>query len=62
MVKKQFISVILARGGSKGIPMKNLTLVNGKPLIYWTIAASLASKYIFETFVSSDSDDIISYA
>ena len=59
MNKPSFISVILARGGSKGIPNKNLRLVNRKPLIYWSIASSLGSKYIAETFVSSDSKDIL---
>ena len=62
MDKPSFISVILARGGSKGIPNKNLSLVNRRPLIHWSISASLDSKYISETYVSSDSKEILSYA
>ena len=62
MNKPSFISVILARGGSKGILNKNLKLVNSEPLIHWSLIASLNSKYIAETFVSSDSKDILSCA
>lgn len=50
-------SLILARGGSKGIPRKNLCLINGKPLIYYVITASLNSK-ADETWVSTDDDEI----
>jgi len=49
----EILSVIPARGGSKGIPLKNLILVNGKPLIYYTIMASLKSK-VDRTIVSTD--------
>ena len=62
MNKLPFISVILAREGSKGILNKNLKLVNKEPLIHWSIIASLDSKYIMKTFVSSDSNDILSCA
>tara|TARA_B110000008_G_C16745057_1_gene474247 strand:+ start:38 stop:733 length:696 start_codon:yes stop_codon:yes gene_type:complete len=62
MNKSTFVSIILARGGSKGIPKKNLSLVNKKPLIHWSIFASLESKYIKETYVSSDSEEILSYS
>ena len=58
----KFVSVILARGGSKGIPNKNLTIVNKKPLLHWTIEASQNSKYISDTFVSSDSPEILIFA
>lgn len=57
-----FKSVILARGGSKGIPKKNLIKLNGKPLIFYSINASLKSNKIQETWVSSDSDEILSYS
>ncbi len=53
------ISLILARGGSKGIPSKNIVELNGKPLISYTIDASLKSK-VDETWVSTDSSEIAS--
>ena len=42
----KIVSVILARGGSKGIPNKNIRDLNGKPLIAWTIQAANNSKGI----------------
>ena len=39
----KIVSVITARGGSTGIPKKNIIDVNGKPLIYYSINASLQS-------------------
>ena len=53
------VSVIPARGGSKGIKNKNLIDIAGKPLIQYSIDASLNSS-VSETWVSSDSDDILS--
>lgn len=53
------LSIIPARGGSKGIPKKNIIDLNGKPLIAYTIEASLKSKYITKTIVSSDSEEIL---
>ncbi len=52
---------IPARGGSKGIPKKNLRDFAGHPLIYWTIKEALNSSLKFPIFVSSDDDDILSY-
>lgn len=52
------MSLIPARGGSKGIPGKNIVDLNGKPLIAWTIEASLGSKNIHRTIVSTDSEKI----
>ena len=40
----EILSIIPARGGSKGIPRKNIRLINGKPLIAYSIEASLKSK------------------
>jgi len=48
------ISVIPARGGSKGIPLKNLVDIKGKPLIYYSIQSSLKSN-VDDTWVSTDS-------
>lgn len=51
------VAVILARGGSKGIPNKNIIDLCGKPLIYYTIQASIMSD-VDETWVSTDCDKI----
>tara|TARA_B100001996_G_scaffold187477_2_gene143440 strand:+ start:1159 stop:1797 length:639 start_codon:yes stop_codon:yes gene_type:complete len=53
----KIVSIILARGGSKGIPDKNIISLNDKPLIYYTINASKQSK-VCETWVSTDSKKI----
>lgn len=58
----QILIVIPARGGSKGIPRKNLRLLNGKPLIYYSIQVALNSKYNPDIFVSSEDDEILSTA
>ncbi len=52
--------VIPARGGSKGIPRKNLRALAGKPLIYYGIKTSLKSKHNPDVYVSSDDDEILS--
>ncbi len=54
----KIVSVIPARGGSKGIPRKNILLVNRKPLIAYAIKASRGSKYVQETYVSTDDREI----
>ena len=51
------VSLLPARGGSKGIPNKNIAPLNGKPLIYYAIQASLNSESQ-ETWVSTDNDEI----
>ena len=53
------IAIIPARGGSKGIPKKNIINFCGKPLIAWTIEHCLHTQKIDEVFVSSDSDEIL---
>jgi CMP-N,N'-diacetyllegionaminic acid synthase len=52
------LALIPARGGSKGIPRKNVTLLNGKPLIEYTIDAALKSASIDEVLLSTDDDEI----
>ena len=52
------ICLIAARGGSKGIPMKNIVKVNKKPLLYYSIKSSLDSKYITKTIVTTDNEKI----
>ena len=61
-MKKELISVIPARGGSKGIKNKNLREVNGIPLIARSIIIAKQSKYINQVYVSSDSDQILQVA
>ena len=51
--------IILARGGSKGIPKKNIIDFCGKPLIAWTILQALDAKGVTDVWVSSDSDEIL---
>jgi CMP-N-acetylneuraminic acid synthetase/spore coat polysaccharide biosynthesis predicted glycosyltransferase SpsG len=50
--------VIPARGGSKGIPRKNLAPIAGKPLIGWAIQAALGCRYATRVVVSTDDDEI----
>jgi CMP-N-acetylneuraminic acid synthetase len=52
------IGVIPARGGSKGIPRKNLKEICGKPLIAWTIEAARKSKLLDKFVVSTEDDEI----
>jgi len=54
----KIISIIPARGGSKGIPKKNIRPLGGKPLIVRAIEASLKSKLVQRTIVSTDSEEI----
>ena len=56
------VAIILARGGSKGVPGKNIKEFCGKPLMVWTIEQLQAVKSIHSTWVSSDSPDILSIA
>lgn len=56
---RKIVSIIPARGESKGIPRKNLVQVRGRPLIYYTLKASLGSG-VDETWVSSEDDEILS--
>jgi D-3-phosphoglycerate dehydrogenase len=52
------LAVILARGGSKGIPKKNIVKIDGHPLIAYTIQAAKESKFVSQIVVSTDSDEI----
>lgn len=52
------IVLIPARGGSKGLPEKNIKLLCGKPLIAYSIEAALRSNYITDVFVSTDCQEI----
>ncbi|MDP8263018.1 MAG: acylneuraminate cytidylyltransferase family protein [Candidatus Ancaeobacter aquaticus] len=56
------LAFIPARGGSKGIIKKNLVLLNGKPLIQYTIEAAQHSKYVNDIILSSDDPEIIEFS
>lgn len=56
------LALIPARGGSKGLPGKNIAPVAGRPLLAWTVDAASGSKYIDRTVLSSDDEAIISVA
>ncbi len=55
-------AIILARGGSKGIPEKNIIDFCGKPLLAWTIEHCLAAKLVAGVWVSSDDQRILEVA
>lgn len=52
------VAVIPARGGSKGIPRKNLQSLCGRPLLAWTIAAALEARSVSRVIVSTDDKEI----
>ncbi|WP_300082482.1 cytidyltransferase [uncultured Thomasclavelia sp.] len=54
----KIIAVIPARAGSKGIPNKNIRLINGKPLIWYTINNAKKSRIISDIIVTTDSKEI----
>jgi CMP-N-acetylneuraminic acid synthetase len=56
------LAIIPARGGSKGIPKKNLIDVAGKPLVAWAIEAALKSDAISTIVVTSDSKEILEFS
>ena len=53
-----FLVIIPARGGSKGLPGKNIKELCGKPLVAWSIEAGLKSKYVDEVMTSTDDEKI----
>ncbi|MEA2051169.1 MAG: acylneuraminate cytidylyltransferase family protein [Campylobacterota bacterium] len=55
----RILAIIPARGGSKRLPRKNILNLNGKPILAYTIEASLQSKYITKTIVTSDDAEIL---
>lgn len=55
---KKVLAIIPARGGSKGIPKKNIKAVSGKPMINYTIEAAKECEYIDKVIVSTDDEEI----
>ncbi len=60
--QQRILAIIPARGGSKSIPRKNIKLLGGYPLIAYSIAAGLSSKFIDRVIVSTDDDEIAEIA
>jgi CMP-N,N'-diacetyllegionaminic acid synthase len=58
----RILGIIPARGGSKGVPGKNIKLLNGKPLLQYTAEIALESKCLTDLILSSDDDQIITVA
>lgn len=58
MIDKKILCIIPARGGSKGVPRKNLRNLGNKPLIQWTIDEAKKSKYIDCIVVSTEDKEI----
>ena len=52
------VAFIPVRGGSKSIPLKNIRLINNKPLVYWVMKAANNCDYIDKIYVATDSDKI----
>ncbi len=60
IMNQNILAVILARGGSKGIPKKNIKEICGKPLIAYTIESAISSRVFSHVIVSTDSVEIAS--
>jgi N-acylneuraminate cytidylyltransferase len=58
----EILAVIPARGGSKGIPRKNIKEIAGRPLIAWMIGASRTSRLVSRTIVSTEDEEIAAVA
>ena len=56
--KKKVLAITLARGGSKRVPRKNIVLIEGKPLLEYTVSEVKKSKYIDEYVISTEDDEI----
>ena len=62
LTKSNFLTIIPARGGSKGVPRKNLRAVGGLPLIDWSIRSGQESSHSKTVVVSTDDDEIAQIA
>jgi len=60
--KQNVVAIILARGGSKGVPRKNVRLLAGKPLMAYTILAAKRCSLIDRVIISTDDDEIAKVA
>ena len=62
MIKAKRLCVIPARGGSRGIPLKNIASLNGKPLLHYALSAALKARLVNRVVVSSDHAEILAMA
>jgi len=58
----QALAIVLARGGSKGLPRKNALPLAGKPMLVWTLEHALQSKHIDRVVLSTDDDELAAIA
>ena len=58
MVSDKYVVLIPARGGSKSIKLKNIKVIAGQPLIYWSLDAAVNCNRVSKVYVSTDSDII----
>ena len=58
LVSMKILAVVPARAGSKGIPNKNIRIINGKPMIYYAINNAINSRYITDVVVTTDSPEV----
>ena len=56
---KKILAIIPLRGGSKGVPQKNIREVDGKPLFMWSAEQAHKSCYIDRLIISTDDDEIM---
>ncbi len=56
---RKVLAIVPARGGSKGLPGKNIRKLNGKPLIHWTIEQAQMCPYIDDLHISTESQEIL---
>ena len=57
---RRILAIIPARGGSKGVPRKNVRILNGKPLVYYTIAEAQKATLLDRTVLSTEDEEIAS--
>ncbi len=62
VTRPEVLGVVQARGGSKGLPRKNIRLLRGHPLVAYSIASGLAARSITRLIVSTDDDEIATIA
>jgi len=63
MIKdKKVLCLVVGRGGSKGLPRKNVLPLCGRPAVAWTVAEAVKSKYLDQVIISSDDQEIVDAA
>lgn len=62
LATKKVLALVVGRGGSKGLPAKNLALCGGRPMVAWSVHAARGSRFVDRVVVSSDSDEILAAA